>query len=1014
MTDTLSHHEDPQPAKKRSRFWRIVKWLFIIGLVGGLIAAIIIFVYIIKATRDLPSVESLSEYSPAIMSRVHAGDGKLISEFRTEARVFVPIETVPTNLQRAFISSEDQRFYTHNGWDPKGLLRAAVTGVPKYFQGKRVGGTSTITQQVAKNFLVGDEYSIDRKIREIAIARRMEKAFTKDEILELYVNDNYFGRGAYGVAAASLNHFGKNMEELTLGEMAYLALIVKGPSNYELDVPEEKESALNRRRYVLRRMVEDGYITQDQADTGNAEPLESVDRLQGDEYLAAEYFVEEARKQIYELYGQDELYEGGLSIRTTLDTTMQLEGRRALRRGLEMMDRRHGYRGPLASFENMSDWKLKLADVAAPADIGDWRKSVVLEVSDKSAKLAFIPQKDWPEDEDFGEDQSRGTLALSDIDWAKKALADGAVGPALKSVKQVLKTGDVILVQRKPVKKGEVPSTEYNLRQVPKANGGLIAMDPNTGRILALVGGYSFEQSQYNRATQAKRQPGSAFKPFVYAAALGEGFTPASQVLDAPFVIERSDADCEDEKGKIELRESQEERDDTIIADEVLDGEEGEEEEECERFYKPENYNAGNFYGLSTLRLGIEKSRNAMTVRLANEMGMAPVMRLSKNFGIYEDPKPELAWALGAGETTLMKMATAYSTMINGGKAVEPRILDRVQDGDGKTIYNAFDIECPDCQQDSFNGGPPPDIPDTRAQVIDPVTAYQITYIMQGVVQNGTGARLRSLGRPLGGKTGTTNDSFDNWFMGFSPDLVVGVYIGVDTPEQMGRETGSSSAVPIVQDFLGTVLKDQPKVPFRIPDGVTLAPVNRSTGEPTFIGAPEFILEAFRPGTEPSVGGLRSTIGFGSGGNTLGGGLFGSDLPRAGVGNDTSDEFDLDDDFLSDEETSESEGLASVLDRASDAVDDSREGASEDGSVEGASGDEAGASEDGADPDASEDGTATENEAAETTDEPAQQSGNGDDVPAEDGGEDLEDKVLEDVEEEVEDELEEALDDGLY
>ena len=1007
MTDTLSHHEDPQTPKKRSRFWRLIKWLFIIGFVGALIAAIVIFVYVIRATRDLPSVESLSEYSPAIMSRVHAGDGKLISEFRTEARVFVPIETVPTNLQRAFISSEDQRFYTHNGWDPKGLLRAAVTGVPKYFQGKRVGGTSTITQQVAKNFLVGDDYSIDRKIREIAIAGRMEKAFTKDEILELYVNDNYFGRGAYGIAAASLNHFGKNMEELTLGEMAYLALIVKGPSNYELDVPEEKEAALARRRYVLRRMVEDGYISQGEADAGNAEPLESVDRLQGDQYLAAEYFVEEARKQIYELYGQDELYEGGLSIRTTLDTSMQLEGRRALRRGLEMMDRRHGYRGPLASFENMNDWKLKLADVAAPADIGDWRKAVVLEVSDKSARLAFIPPADWPEEETFGEDQSRGTMALSDIDWAKKALADGAVGPALKSVKQVLKTGDVILVQRKPVKAGEAPSTEYNLRQIPKANGGLIAMDPNTGRILALIGGYSFEQSQYNRATQAKRQPGSAFKPFVYAAALNEGFTPASQVLDAPFVIERSDADCEDEKGELELRGAQEARDDTIIADQLADGETGEEEEEeCERFYKPENYNAGNFYGLSTLRLGIEKSRNAMTVRLANEMGMLPVMRLSKDFGIYDEPKQELAWALGAGETTLMKMATAYSTMINGGKAVEPRILDRVQDGDGKTIYNAFETECSGCSQDNFDGGPPPDIPDTRAQIIDPVTAYQITYIMQGVVENGTGARLRALGRPLGGKTGTTNDSFDNWFMGFSPDLVVGVYIGIDTPEQMGRETGSSSAVPIVKDFLESVLKDQPKVPFRIPDGVTLAPINRTTGEPTFIGAPEFILEAFRPGTEPTVGGLRSKVGFGSGGNTLGG-FFGSTTPGANQEDESFDEFDLDNDFLSEEETSEAEGLASVLDRASDAVDASRDGApadeAEDGNSGEASDEDAPSSE--TQEGASEDAAPSDGEEAARADAPEEDASA--DEADEEGDEDAD-------EDEPEDELEEALDDGLY
>ena len=428
-------------------------------------------------------------------------------------------------------------------------------------------------------------------------------------------------------------------------------------------------------------------------------------------------------------------------------------------------------------------------------------------------------------------------------------------------------------MQRSVVKAGADPATTYNLRQVPKANGALIAMDPHTGRVLAMVGGYSFEQSQFNRATQAKRQPGSAFKPFVYAAALENGFTPADQILDAPFVIEKKDVECEEtELGTLKLRGAQEERNEDDSADDLDEnGEEEPEEDECERFYKPENYNEGNFYGLSTLRLGVEKSRNAMTVRLANEMGMTPVMRLSQRFGIYDAPKPELAWALGAGETTLLRLATAYSAMINGGKAVEPRILDRVQDGNGVTVFNAFDIECDNCQQESFTGGPPPELPDTRTQVIDPVTAYQVTYIMQGVVQNGTGARLRALARPLGGKTGTTNDSFDNWFMGFSPDLVVGVYVGMDTPEQMGRETGSSSAVPIVKDFLETVLKSQSKVPFRIPDGVTLAPVNRTTGEPTYIGAPEFILEAFKPGTEPSVGGLGTRTRFGSGTDSLGG-----------------------------------------------------------------------------------------------------------------------------------------------
>lgn len=913
MTETIAPNSADESQASPSRgaiIWRLFKWLVGIGFVLGLILAIILFVLFVKWTRDLPSVESLSEYEPPVMSRVHAGDGKLIYEFSKQARVFVPVNTIPRELQLAFVSAEDQRFYRHNGWDPIGLTRAALSAPGKKIRGQRIGGTSTLTQQVAKNFLVGNDYSIKRKVREIAIARRMEKAFTKDEIIELYLNEIYFGRGAYGVAAASLKHFGKPMQELTLAEMTYLASVPKGPSNYRLDDERGYQRAKNRQAYILGRMVEDGYITQDQADEAKAGELDWTQRLEGAEYLASEYFVEEARKQIYQMYGEDELYEGGLSIRTTLDTSMQLEGRRALRRGLEMMDRRHGYRGPLTTFESMSDWKKQLSAVKAPLDIGDWRVALVMSVKEQSAELRFVPPADWPEGETYPDVDAKGTLALSDIAWAKEALPKGAVGPDLKSVKSVLKTGDVILVQRKPTKKDAAPSTEYNLRQIPKANGGLVAMDPHTGRILAMVGGYSFDQSQFNRATQAKRQPGSAFKPFVYAAALENGFTPADQILDAPFVIERKDVECEEtEQGTLALRGAQEERNE--------DDSEDPEDDECERFYKPENYNAGNFYGLSTLRLGVEKSRNAMTVRLANEMGMSPVMQLSKRFGIYDEPLPELAWALGAGETTLLRLATAYSAMINGGKAVEPRILDRVQDGNGKTIFNAFEIDCAECSQDSYTGAPPPDLPDNRLQVIDPVTAYQVTYIMQGVVQNGTGARLRALGRPLGGKTGTTNDSFDNWFMGFSPDLVVGVYVGMDTPEQMGRETGSSSAVPIVKDFLETVLKSQSKVPFRIPDGVTLAPVNRTTGEPSYIGAPDFILEAFKPGTEPTFGALTSTIRVGSGTDSLGG-FFGAG-PSLGQDAPPSDDSSQDSQTAETNEDVDSD-LSDILDRAERAV----------------------------------------------------------------------------------------------
>ena len=857
--------EDAPKSSRRALYWTITKWVLIIGSVLAVIMAIIVSIWLIRATKDLPSVKTLSEYQPPVMSRVHAGDGKLISEFRTEARVFVPIESVPIKLQQAFVSSEDKRFYTHNGWDPIGLSRAVLSVPGKKLRGDRVGGTSTITQQVAKNFLVGDDYSMKRKIREIAIARRMEKAFSKGQILELYLNDNYFGRGAYGVAAAALNHFGKEMDDLSVGEMAYLALVLKGPANYELDDPVEYALAKSRQSYVLNRMTEDEYITQQEADAAYEAPLEWTDRLTGDEYLAAEYFVEEARKQIFAMYGSDELYSGGLSIRTTLDTDMQLAGRRALRRGVEMLDRRMGWRGPLATIENSQDWAEQLASFDAPVDIGNWRVAVVIEREPNSARLGFIFEPDVETaagEEDTPELKTEtGTLDLEDIQWAGKSRPNGMRGNAPSSITEVLSVGDIILVESHLEKE-----TGYNLRQIPNVNGALIAMDPHTGRVKALIGGYSFDQSQFNRVTQAYRQPGSSFKPFVYSAALENGFTPASQVLDAPFVIGRSDARCfENEYGVLELRESSEDRSSPARND------------ECERFYKPENYDAGRYYGMSTLRLGIEKSRNVMTVRLANDIGMEPIMNISRRFGIYDNPKPELAWALGAGETNLLRLAAAYSMMINGGKRVVPSILDRVQDGKGETIFVNSDVVCADCQQDEYTGQAPPELPDIREQIIDPITAYQVSYMMIGAVENGTGARLRALGRPAGGKTGTTNDSKDNWFMAFTPDLVVGVYVGKDTPEQMARETGSSSGVPIVLDFLTEVLEGEPAVPFRIPEGLTLSPVNRDTGEPSFIGAPNVIMEAFKPGTEPQVGLLDRTIRIGTGNDDMfGSGFFGS------------------------------------------------------------------------------------------------------------------------------------------
>ena len=876
MNTQPTHEAAPKAKKKRKtgRFWKVFKWLFATGFVLGVFGLIALGVIIIRATKGLPGTEEAQQYSPAVMSRVHAGDGKLIAEYGIEKRVFVPIESIPKEIQHALVSSEDKRYYTHDGFDPKGLARALLANVGHVLKKERMEGGSTLTQQVARHFLkdVGKDRDANRKIREIIMARRIEKVISKDGILELYLNDMYFGRRAYGIAGASLNYFNKPLDELSLGQMAYLAGLVKGPNNYQPD--KNMEKALNRRNYVLSRMLEDGYITQEQADLAKTEELVIEERLFGDEYLAAEYFVAEVRKQINGLYGEEQLNKGGLSIRTTLDTKMQLAARTALRRGLEMYDRRHGYRGPLTTLpdEGFTSWEEWLAGFEAPRDIAPWRVAVVLKSKGKTAEIGFADSED-------GEKSENGSISLVDIDWARKALAEGKIGAELKSVTEVLTKGDVVLVEVKPKSKN---GNEYNLRQIPEVNGGIIAMDPHTGRVLALVGGYSFKQSQFNRATQAYRQPGSAFKPFVYSAALDNGFTPVSQILDAPFVIEHNDRDekCLEQQGlgRIALRmgqtdedgqkEEEEETPPEPVPSEITDGEtlEDEEEKECGPvFYKPANFNAGKFYGLSTLRLGLEKSRNAMTVRLANDIGMTAINNYGRSFGIYDETKPELAWALGAGETTLLRLASAYAGIVNGGKKVTPTLLDRVQNNKGETVYVHDNRTCPECALAEWDFSSPPELPDEREEVLSPVTAYQMTSMLEGVVQRGTGRQMLRLDRPIAGKTGTTNDYKDAWFMGFSPDLVAGVYVGYDTPRSLGTETGAKAAGPIFRYFMSDVLKNKAKVSFRIPEGVLLAPVNQVTGDPSYIGAPDFIYEAFKPGTEPRLGGTRSKISIGGG-----------------------------------------------------------------------------------------------------------------------------------------------------
>ncbi len=793
--------------------WVWTARLFSLGAILAFVVVIALAVYVIRVSADLPSYEALQNYEPAVMSRVHAGDGKLIAEYAREHRVFVPRDAIPDHIIQAFISAEDKNFYIHNGLDVKGIIRAILVNIKNKIEGRRLVGASTLTQQVAENFLLSTNQQLDAKVRKMVIAVRMEKVLSKDKILELYLNEIYLGNRAYGVAAAALNYFGKPLDELNLAEIAYLAALPKGPANY--DPVRHKGRAVARRNWVLGRMVANGYIEEDTATLYREEDLVIANRLSGASYLAAEYFVEEVRRKVFTMYGEDQLYDGGLSIRTTLDTRLQLEARKALRAGLEDYDRRHGYRGALARLDSLEDWQTKLTEVKTVSDVDpNWNLALVLALTSEGARIGLFSGREVQ-------------IPLSALEWARKPAREAKLGPEVTAPSDVLRVGDVVYAEA--IKDTE---SDYDLRQVPAVNGAIMAMDPHTGRVLALVGGYSFQQSQFDRVMQARRQIGSAFKPFVYAAALDKEYTPVSLVLDAPFIADGGSQT---------------------------------------RFYKPGNYAEGKFYGLSTLRLGIEKSRNVMTVRLAQQMGMAPIVDIGVRTGIYDQLAPVLAMSLGAGESTPWRMVGAYASLVNGGRKVEPTILDRVQDRTGKTIYRHDQRDCPGCNviDETEYIFAEPHLPENRPQVLDAVTAYQITSMMEGVVLRGTATRMRAVGKPLAGKTGTTNDYKDAWFMGFSPDLVVGVYVGFDNPATLGRgEAGGRVAAPIARDFMIDALKDAPNAPFRIPEGVRLVRVNQRTGELARPGDPGTILEAFRPGTEPRRGaqGVRLSIGKGRAG----------------------------------------------------------------------------------------------------------------------------------------------------
>ncbi|MEX0851915.1 MAG: penicillin-binding protein 1A [Bauldia sp.] len=798
---------------------RIVGYLFGIGAVLFLAAAAGIAWYVSNLTAELPDYDVLAKYAPPVMTRVHAADGQLVAEYAHQRRLYVPIQAVPELVRNAFISAEDKNFYDHAGLDFYSIARAVLQNVEAYnSSSQRLVGASTITQQVAKNFLLSNEQTIDRKVKEAILALRIEQAYSKDKILELYLNEIYLGIGAYGVAAASLAYFDKSVHELTLAEAAYLAALPKAPNNYH---PFRYEArAVERRNWVIDRMVENGYLPAAEGESAKAAPLGVKPRTTGPTIFAADYFVEEVRRQLSDMYGEATLYEGGLSVRTSLNPAMQVMARQSMIDGLANFDMNLGWRGPLAHIDDLGDdWGPKVAEVAALPDLVEWRLAVVLAVSPEAATIGLQPGR-LAGTGSVAPERDTGTIPLEQMKWAKWATGERK-GREIRGVDDVLAVGDVVYVEQ-----ADGGPQAYRLRQLPEIEGALVAMDPHTGRVLAMVGGFSFAESQFNRATQAYRQPGSSFKPFVYSAALDNGYTPSSVIMDAPIEI--------DQGGGLGI-------------------------------WRPENY-SGEYYGPSTLRTGIELSRNVMTVRLAQDMGMPLVAEYARRFGIYDSLLPVLAMALGSGETTVLRMTAGYSVFANGGREVRPTLIDRIQDRYGLTIFRHENRLCDGCNADSWHGQDEPLILDNSEQVLDPMTAYQMTSMLEGVVQRGTGTAAKAIGKPIAGKTGTTNDYYDAWFIGYSPDLVVGVFIGYDKPRSLGRaSTGGQLATPIFTEFMQMALADKSPVPFRVPPGLNFIPIDRRTGLRVEPGAPGTILEAFKPGTGPpdtySIIGYTDTMG---------------------------------------------------------------------------------------------------------------------------------------------------------
>ena len=757
---------------------RIIKNIFIVIISFGLLSSVSILAILWAFSNNLPDYKILKSYKPPVSSKVYSGDGELVNDFSTEKRIFVPYNAISEKVINSFLSAEDKNFYTHPGVDAKGVLRAIINNFSNIVYSRRLEGASTITQQVAKNFLLTNEVSLNRKIKEAILAFRIERVLSKERILELYLNQIYLGGGAYGVASASLEYFDKSISELNYDETALLAALPKAPSRY--NPYKNIKLAKFRRDLVLKNLYENDYINKDQY-TKFINKKIILKKRKKTFTEDTSYYVEDIRKSVINQFGFDKVYKQGLNISTPINLTLQKIAIKSLREGLIAYDQRKGWRGPLLNKKEIKNWNYKLDKFKLEKSI-NWNLAIIKKINKFSVEIET-------------ENKLKGIIKYENISWIKKEF------------NEILNIGDVVYVEN-------LKQNIFALRQLPLANGSIVVMDPFTGRVLALSGGFSFKKSEFNRATQALRQPGSAFKPFIYALALENGYTPSTLILDAPLVLEQGH----------DLK-----------------------------MWKPENYGK-KFYGPSTLRMGLEKSRNLMTVRIAQDLGLKKIVNFSKQLGIYDNPSELLSISLGSAETTLLKLTSAYSSFVNGGKLVKPIMIDRIQDSEGSTIFNNEMRKCTDCEQISFLSKSYPKIEDEFLQIFSPQTAYQMTSILEGTVQNGTGRNLKDLKLDLAGKTGTTNGNTDTWFIGFTSKLAIGVYVGSDNPKSLGKyETGAKTALPIFKSFVKNGIRKEDARPFKVPDNILMKVIDPVTGQRALTESKFTIIEAYKKTETESV-----------------------------------------------------------------------------------------------------------------------------------------------------------------